>query len=218
MGPAPNLVRTMSRMSKLAIGALAGGVFLLAAANPAAAAGDDVVVIGNSLLGQSEDELAPQLASNGWDAHIEHVNGSGLTAGATALVPYDWVTRLRQLEQQHDPSTVVIELGTNDAIPVNGGEPYPPHIDRLLAATDAGRIFWADCSQHTAVASRNNGCRLIQAALFDAKNRWGALEVLPYDDEVASDPRHSSSDSVHLSQWGQDALASLITRYVGTPK
>jgi lysophospholipase L1-like esterase len=146
---------------------------------------------------------------------VEQAVDRWAASGANRVVPYDWPRRLRGLDHRYEPSVVVIVLGTNDALFVDAGERYPPNIDRLVATTGAPRVYWAVCSQRTAVAGRDRGCGVIEAALFDAKNRWRHLDVLPYDDVVAADPRHYGPDSIHLSQWGQDQFASLIAGYVG---
>jgi hypothetical protein len=205
----------MSSSGRWAAGVALVGAGVLAVAAPAAAADHTVALVGDSLLGQSSDEVRPALEAGGWRVVLEHVNGSGASVGNLVNEPYDWTTEVARLEQVENPEVLVIVLGTNDALAVDAAEPYGPDIDRVLAGTDAPRIYWADCSQHTAVQDRNDGCALIQGALFDAKNRHAALQVLPFDAEVASDPQHSAVDSVHLSEHGQDLFASLIDRYVG---
>ncbi len=206
----------MSGLGRWAAGVGVVGAAVLATAGPAAAADHTVALLGDSLLGQMAEEVQPQLEAGGWRVVLEHVNGSGASVGSLVNQPYDWTTEVARVDQAEDPEVLVIVLGTNDAEPVNAGEPYGPDIDRILAGTDAPRIYWADCSQHTGVQARNDGCALIAGALFDAKGRRPELEVLPFDAEVASDPQHSAGDSVHLSQWGQDAFASLVNRFVGT--
>lgn len=205
----------MSGLGRWAAGGVLSGAALLGAAAPAAAAEHTVALVGDSLLGQTADEVQPQLQAGGWRVVLEHVNGSGASIGNLEDQPYDWATEVARIEQVENPEVLVVVLGTNDALSVEAGEPYGPSIDRVLAGTDAPRIYWADCSQHTAVQERNDGCALIQTALFDAKGRRPELDALPYDDEVASDPRHAASDSVHLSQHGQDLFADLIERFVG---
>ena len=191
------------------------GAGVLAFAAPAAAADHTVALVGDSLLGLTREEVQPALEDDGWRVVLEHVNGSGASVGAMLKQPHDWSAEVARLEQAEDPDVLVVVLGTNDAEPVAAGEPYGPAVDRVLAGTDAPRIVWADCSQHTAVRVRNDGCRIIAGALAEAVGRRPELEVLPYDAEVASDPRHSDTDSVHLGQWGQDAFAGLISRVVG---
>jgi hypothetical protein len=205
----------MSGMVRWAAGAALTGAALLWTASPAAAGTGTVALLGDSMLGQMEEEVQPKLQAEGWRVVLEHVNGSGASVGNLVNQPYDWTTEVARVEQDEDPEVLVIVLGTNDALSVDLGEPYGPDIDRVLAGTDASRIIWADCSTHTAVPERNDGCALIAGALLDAKGRRPELEVLPYDAEVASDPQHSAVDSVHLSQWGQDAFAALVERIVG---
>jgi len=195
-----------------AVVAVLVSVFLVTTA-PASAGNGDVVVIGNSLLGQSNDELRPKLSANGWLPHIEWVNGSGLTVGAQTFTPYEWQTELAQLELDYDPKVVVIELGTNDALWVAAGEPYPPHIARLLSATDAPRVLWLKGATHTAVIGRNQGCSIINAD--GAATEREGFEVVDYDGTVASNPANIRTDSVHLTAAGQEAFAQLVADRVG---
>jgi hypothetical protein len=186
-----------------------------AMAGPAAAGAGDVVVIGDSLLTLSTDELQPKLQALGWTSHIDGVNSSGLTPGTVVATGRDWPVALAQAEQAYDPAVVVIVLGTNDAEPVSAGEPYGPLVDSLLATTDARRVLWADCSTHTAVATRNQGCTIINGVLnAKAPGRQG-FEVIPYDAEVVGDPNWDTTDTVHPGVYSQNDFAQLIADRVG---
>lgn len=184
-------------------------------ASPTAHAGSsDVVVIGDSILGLTRDELAPQLQTNGWTADITHTNGSGLTADTTITTGRDWVSTLLFADAVHHPDTVVIVLGTNDARAVAAGLDYRVHITELRAATRARRVLWATCSTHTAVPSINEGCGIINGLLRERTD----LEVIPYDPDVTTGSNFGSIDSVHPGDGGQQAFADLISGYVGQPK
>jgi lysophospholipase L1-like esterase len=195
------------------IGLAAGG--LLAMAGPAAAGNGDVVVVGDSLVTLSTDELEPKLRGLGWIPHIQGVNGSGLTAGTVVATGTDWHLALAQAEQDHDPRVVVIVLGTNDAEPVNAGHPYKPLVDSLAATTDAPRVLWANCSTHTAVPERNAGCTIINGDLNAKATERTGFEVLPYDEEVVTDPSWDSTDTVHPGPYAQNDFAQLIADRVG---
>src|SRR5919107_454553 len=115
----------MSRLRRVvtAAGLAAGG--WLALAGPAAAGPSDVVVVGDSILTLSTDELGPKLTNLGWMAHINGQNGTGLSVGnLTTNEAYEWTTALAEAELAYDPEVVVIVLGTNDATWVYAGEPY----------------------------------------------------------------------------------------------
>ena len=201
-------------MKRLAIALALVVAGVIAGAGPASAGETDVAVAGDSLTAQSQGDIETTLRSLGWTPHVVGASGSGLTFGAMSYQPWEWTTAMADLEARFDPEVVVIELGTNDAIPVNTGEPYPPHIARLLAVTDARRVIWLDCSQHTAVPERNAGCATIRTDLL-AVERLG-FEVADYDAEVASDETNICYDSVHLCPGpGTQAMADLIGRHVG---
>jgi len=182
--------------------------------SPAGASTSDVVVIGDSILGLTRDELAPELLANGWTSHIEHTNGSGLTPPTVAATGRDWVSTLRFLEAAHDPDTVVIVLGTNDAQTVANGWPYPVEVAKLLAVTDARRVLWATCSTHTALASYNTGCGTINGVLRENDR----IEAVPYEPEVTTRSDFGGVDSVHPGPGGQQAFADLLAQWVGSPK
>ena len=193
---------------------LAAGAWL-AMAGPAAAGDGDVVVLGDSLLTLSQDELAPKLQGLGWIAHIDGVNGSGLTPGTVVATGRDWQLALAQAEQAYDPRVVVIVLGTNDATTAAGGVPYRPLMDSLLATTDALRVLWANCSTNTAVPERNAGCTMINGDLNAKATEAPGFEVIPYDEEVAHDPLWDSTDSVHPGPYAEGDFAQLIADRVG---
>ena len=193
---------------------LAAGCWL-AMAGPAAAGQGDVVVIGDSLLTLSTDELAPKLQGLGWISHIDGVNGSGLTPGTVVATGRDWQLALAQAEQDYDPGVVVIVLGTNDAEPVNGGVSYRPLMDSLLATTDAARVLWANCSTNTAIPERNSGCTLINGELNAKATEQAGFEVVPYNEEVVGDPLWDTTDTVHPGPYAQNDFAQLIADRVG---
>jgi lysophospholipase L1-like esterase len=212
----------VSRLRRLVagVGLAAGG--WLALAGPAAAGPADVVVVGDSILTLSMDELDPKLTLFGWVPHLDGQNGSGLSVGnLTTNNPYEWTTALAEAELAYDPEVVVIVLGTNDATWVYGGEPYVPHIERLLLTTDAPRVYWATCSTHTAVLERNEGCRLINADL--AAHQREGFGLIDYD-ALSAQPGATCYDSVHTCpddpttpkvDGGQEWFARLIADTVG---
>ena len=207
------MARGRRRRVLAGIGVAAGG--WLAMAGPAAAGSGDAVVIGDSLLTLSTDELQPKLQALGWTTYIDGVNGSGLTPGTVAATGKDWNVALARAEKDHDPAVVVIVLGTNDAEAVNGGVPYGPLMDSLLANTDARRVLWADCSTHTAVATRNAGCTIINGKLNAKATERDGFEVIPYNQEVVGDPQWDTTDTVHPGPYSQNDFAQLIADRVG---
>lgn len=200
-------------MKKLLVGiGLAGMLWLWA--SPASAGSSDVVLVGDSILGLTGDELQPQIQANGWNSHLLHTNGSGLTALTEATTGRDWPATLTLLDAQWHPDTVVVVLGTNDAQAVANGEDYSLHVRRLLAATKARRVLWATCSEHTYLADRNAGCATINGVLRDDER----LEAVPYDPDVTTSPNWDTTDTVHPGENGQQMFADLLTSWIGQPK
>jgi hypothetical protein len=82
---------------------------------PAMAAAPDRVqalVIGDSILRESSDEAAAELAAHGVRAVIEGIDGSGLLTG------FDWIARATELVAVHDPELVVVMFSGNYAPPL----------------------------------------------------------------------------------------------------
>jgi len=182
---------------------------------------DVVVLIGDSILQTVTTEARTLLEAQGWEVIIQWVGGTGLTAltpaqllGGTAAA-FDWQKVLADMEATYNPDVVVIVLGTNDVTSVSQGEPYGPHIDRLLSATDAPVVLWSECSTHTTEPWRNEACAVINAELLAAEERREGFQVLSYDSLVAADLAASESDGIHLTQYGQDLFAKLIADAVG---
>lgn len=180
-----------------------------------------IVLIGDSLLQSVADEVRPQLEAAGWTVVMQYMGGTGLTPDTPAVLSgpdganFDWQEALTYQEATHDPAVVVIILGTNDTTSVSLGVDYAPHIDRLLSATDAAVVFWADCSTTSPDPVRNEACATIGADLAAATERRDGLAVLPYDATVAETADAIQDDGVHLTQAGQDAIATLIVNAVG---
>lgn len=189
-------------------------LFLWAVPAAASADGRTVLLIGDSIAQSISDDA--RTSFDGWNVITLGVGGTGLTHGTPAWqmgATFDWQTQLAEMDAQYDPDVVVIVLGTNDVFSVEQGEDYNPQVARLLSATDAPRVYWADIASHTADPLRNYAATQINAALA-AEDREG-FEVVPYDEQVSRDPVNLWEDGLHLSTTGQAAFAGLIDRYVG---
>lgn len=198
------------RKPLIALGTGAVGLWLFAA--PAAAASDDAVIVGDSILNLTKDELAPRIEN--WQSVVDAINGSGLTEQTTLNTGKDWLTTLALYEQDRDPDTVVVVLGTNDAQSVAMGVDYGPYVDRVLAVTDARRLLWATCSTRTASAVINAGCTTINAELRSRSR----IEVVPYDPDITGRSDFGGPDSVHPGPEGQLAFAEMLDQWIGDPK
>jgi hypothetical protein len=126
------------------------------ASRPATLAASDrveAIVIGDSLLRQSSDEVAAELATHGVRAVVEGIDGSGLLTG------FDWMARAAELVATHDPELVVVMFSGNYAPPllvdpvtgadILAGTPamlslWDRAADALMAVVTAGgaRVLW----------------------------------------------------------------------------
>jgi lysophospholipase L1-like esterase len=178
--------------------------------------GDEVVGVGDSILQEMAPQVDSRLREFGWSPHLSYMGGTGLTTGTPAWqlgATFDWAEGLRDLEARYDPEVVVIVLGTNDVFSVSEGEDYAPHIDRMLAVTDAPRVRWTTCDVHSQDLVRNAACTEINADLYAVKRE--GFQVVPLDEEVYVDPANVTEDGVHLSAAGAVAGGDLIARAVG---
>jgi lysophospholipase L1-like esterase len=173
--------------------------------------GGTVLLIGDSIAQSIADEARVDLEAEGRTVVVQGVGGTGLTHGSPAWqlgATFDWQQRLAELDATYDPDVVIIVLGTNDVFAVPGGEDYARHVSRLLSATDAPTVFWADIASHTADEWRNAGARAINTAI--ATHEREGYSVVPFDAMVSTVVENLDRDGLHLSAAGQSAFSSLV--------
>jgi lysophospholipase L1-like esterase len=168
------------------------------------AEGSTVVLIGDSLLYQSTEEVRFVLTGAGLRPVVSGVPGAAID-GAPLI---NWHDTLAQLVATHDPDAVVIELGTN-------GCGFCPSlregIDAVMqAARDVPDVLWVDTRTDAPVPPDPDS---INEAIRDAADRWDNLTVVDLDDLVGDDD--ISDDQVHFTEGGQanfaESLAAVLT-------
>jgi thiol-disulfide isomerase/thioredoxin len=166
--------------------------------------GTNVVLVGDSILHQSTEEVRFVLAGAGLRPFVHGVPGAAVE-GAPLVNWHDVVT---QLGARHDPEALVIELGTN-------GCGFCPSmreaIDAVMeAARDVPNVLWIDARSDGPVPDDPDA---VNEAIRDAADRWDNLTVVDFDELVSE--ADISWDEVHLSDKGQvqfaESLAAVLT-------
>jgi len=157
-----------------------------------------VLVVGDSILNQSVDEVRAELEQEGWAPAI-------VAYGGTAIE--QWITHLPQLVADHDASVVVLELGTN-----NCAEDVCPLIQdqinqALQAVEGAEQVVWLNVQT---APDYPKGAEDVNAALAAAQQSIPNLEIVDFSEEFAGHPEWLDQQGPHLTDAGQVAFAGLI--------
>jgi lysophospholipase L1-like esterase len=158
-----------------------------------------VLVVGDSILNQSADVTRQALTDAGWDPFV-------VAYGGTAIE--QWTAHLPQLLADHDPSIVVVELGTNDCT-----DGVCPDLDgkielALEALQGAEEILWLNVQTGPTYPA---GSERINRALDDAASSHANVRIVDFSDEFAGHPAWLDAGGPHLTPAGQLAFARLIT-------
>jgi acyl-CoA thioesterase-1 len=160
-----------------------------------------ISVIGDSVTAGTGDRIVtwPQLlAREGWQVH--DVSAAGATSASAML----------QAEQLTQPAGVVIvEIGGNDLLGSTSSEQFARDLDALLRRLR---------EQHATIL-------MFELPLPPLRNEYGRIQrrgaakhgvqLLPkrHFMGVLADPQ-GTSDSIHLSQQGQQRMAALVKRVI----
>lgn len=183
---------------------IAGVLTLVAAMGFVASCSDSVesprvVVVGDSILNQSADEVRTSLQQHEWAPVVAAFGGSAIE---------QWTARLPALIAEHDPSIVVVELGTNDCT-AGPDCPIEQRIEAALEAlSGAEQILWLNVQTGPAYPA---GAERINAALDAASASHPNLQIVDFSDEFAGHPAWLDAGGPHLTPAGQLAFAKLIT-------
>lgn len=166
-----------------------------------------VLLVGDSLLWQSADEMTAALAEDGWDTRIEATPGAGIAGGG--FTAFAWPQQLDKVTKQRDYEVAIVELGTNGC---DGCPSVPEAIDNVMKNLhDVELVMWIDARRGaprpgTAMADE------INHELRQAEERWDNLEVLSLEELLQDDNEAPmiDSDGVHLTPPGQLVLTSSV--------
>jgi hypothetical protein len=160
------------------------------------------LVVGDSILHQSTEEVRAELEAAGWTAVIEAHGGANLLRGIG--VP-SWPDLLARRVAEANPDVVVVELGTNGCAPC---ESFDTAIDRVMEPLrEIGRVYWVNVKEVGPIPERPGP---LNEALEDATDRWDNLEVLDMDERFSGDPDLVLRRNPHLTRRGEQAFAEFV--------
>lgn len=166
-----------------------------------------VLLVGDSLLWQSADEMDAALAEDGWETRIEATPGAGINGGG--FTSFAWPEHLDKITKQLDYEVAIVELGTNGC---QGCPSVPQAIDNVMKNLhNVELVLWIDARRN---APRPGMARAdeINSELRKAEDRWDDLEVLSLE-ELLENPTDSpmiEPDGVHLTGGGQLVLTHSV--------
>jgi acyl-CoA thioesterase I len=161
-----------------------------------------VLVVGDSILNQSTDAVRASLEQQSWAPVTAVFGGSAIE---------QWTARLPALIAEHDPSIVVVELGTNDCT-AGVDCPIEQQIEAALDALEGvEQILWLNVQTGPSYPA---GAERINAALEGATALHPNLRIVDFSDEFAGHPEWLDAGGPHLTPAGQLAFADLITEAV----
>jgi len=151
-----------------------------------------VFVLGDSVILGAEQVLAARLGATGWQvaqqsAESFHTYNAGPVVDAA---------------RPGIGEIVVVALGHNDE-----GTPgqFTAWVDDLMShLRDVRQVFWVNLRNFRAWVPAAN------ADLAAAAQRWPNLRIIDWDARSAPDPGLVYGDGIHLTPFGQLAIADLI--------
>jgi lysophospholipase L1-like esterase len=171
--------------------------------------GQKVLVVGDSITEQSEDELTFSLRSAGWEPTVEGHSGSAIFGARWGV---DWKARLGELVPTVDPDVAVVELGTNDKD--IGASDIAHGIDAAMEPLrHVPRVIWANVKTGFLTAPV---AEVVNEELRKATVRWPNLEVLDMGAHFAPHPEWLS-DGIHLNDAGKVEFGRLVIRALAAP-
>lgn len=194
--PRPS-IRSKLRLVALAVVAVAGA--LLALVGPDVGAQQrHVVVVSDSILLGAQAPCTSRLQGAGWTVDFDGAVSRSTSAGAEAVS-----SRSAGLTD-----SLVISLGANDA-----GNPatFRSRVDSVMAAAGAvPHVYWITIREVRPYYAPAN------QILRDAATRYPNLTVVDWHAASAGRDGLTSSDGLHLTPTGANALADLLAAAVTT--
>jgi hypothetical protein len=163
--------------------------------------GDRVLVIGDSLLDDSEAQVRDALAADGWKPLVNGIGGIPMQS---------WIPGAKKLATTFKPNVVVVELGTNNCA-VTPCEDLDAYIDALMHefTKTADVVYWLNVqdlpNNHPADED------FVNREITDAAIRWPNLVVVDMNSRFKDRPDwHRHPDGLHFNDAGKQALGDLI--------
>jgi lysophospholipase L1-like esterase len=188
-----------SRTSAFIVAGLLAVLALTIASTPTAVVrGNRVLVIGDSIMLQSRDDVQSALTAAGWQPTVFAKGGTN--------VAY-WIGPAAALVARLHPDVVVVELGTNDCGDCAG---VGWDVDRVMASfADAGLVAWLNVQQDAPYPPQPDAINL---TLASALAWWDNTKIVDFNGAFAGHPEWHAGipTGVHLSPAGEHELAQLI--------
>ena len=182
--------------------ALVVALATVACIEPEPVSGNKVLVVGDSIMNMSRDEVQGALLADGWDPRIE-------AEGGTTIL--QWAERFPLLQFVDQPNLVVIELGTNDCSPEECPD-LDPYIDRIMQNTSsADAVLWLNVREDNPLLDRRDW---VNDELESAAARWPKLFIADMKGEFEGRDDLSTRDGIHFNDQGQEAFAEFIREQI----
>jgi len=186
--------------ARLLLLAVVLGLVAVACIEPHPVAGNKVLVVGDSLMNQSRDEVLAALRADGWDPTI-------VAEGGTTIVT--WSERFLLLDLAQQPNMIVIELGTNDCAPDICPD-LAPYIDKVMKyTTSADEVLWLNVNEDHPLLDRRD---YVNDEIESAVSRWPKLFLADMNAEFEGRPELRTSDGIHYNDEGQKLFAEFIRK------
>jgi lysophospholipase L1-like esterase len=171
-----------------------------ACADHSSVGGPRVLVIGDSLLQQSENLVETALESDGWQAIVDGVSGSRIQ---------DWRDSARLYVEKERPNVAVVELGTNNCSEAPC-EDLSAYIDALMheLTKSAEVVFWLN--SRAVPAKHPVHPDYVNRQIADAAARYPNIVVVDMFGHFQGHPEWLIPDGLHFNAAGGQQLAELI--------
>ncbi len=161
-----------------------------------------VEIFGDSIVEESDAQLAAVLTHAGWLPYIDGHGGSAISGGPT--VP-SWPSEIQQQLRRFRPNVVVIELGTNGC---SCGSDLASGIDDIMAVLHGiDRVYWINVR---AGAPTPSHAFAIDDAIAKATQRWPNLHIIDMNRRFRNAPELIAADHVHLNRPGIAVFTEMI--------
>jgi lysophospholipase L1-like esterase len=205
----------MTRNGVIAVVLLVVGVVALAHYTAGPKPPGDLLVVGDSLSAQSQEDIRTVLNADGWTTTVTAEPGSGIAGGGERNL--DWSKVVHDKVAKLDPEVVYIELGTNGCGPnctsVRG------EIDAIMRELqEVPVVLWLDV--RTNVPLPNADPPAINREIEAATLRYPNLTRLDFDEWGSADPELLVGDGVHFNTSGEvvmaDQVRAAVREHTGT--